>query len=130
MHNPLEDKYAITELIARYNQSLDCGDYKTWMTRWSEDAIFDGIGKLLVGKAQIQTFADNYESRVRSKIHALKHFTVNVLSVVEGDIASSSAYLQLVSTTPMPAQHLAQCQCRAEKALCARPCARAAKSVP
>lgn len=35
MHNPLEDKYAITELIARYNQSLDCGDYKTWMTRWS-----------------------------------------------------------------------------------------------
>jgi ketosteroid isomerase-like protein len=95
----LEDKHAIEELIARYNQSLDGGDYAQWVACWADDAVLDGIGKLLTGKAQIQAFADQYESTTRSRINGLKHYTVNILSTVTGDKATSSSYLQLVSTT-------------------------------
>lgn len=99
MPTPLEDKFAIEELIARYNQSLDSGDYTTWVACWADDAILDGIGKLLTGRAQIQAFADQYEGSTRSKINGLKHYTVNILSKVDGDGAKSSSYLQLVTTT-------------------------------
>ena len=95
----IEDKFAIEELIARYNQSLDSGDYVTWVACWAEDATLDGIGKLLTGKPQIQAFADQYEGSTRSKINALKHYTVNILSRIDGDTATSSSYLQLVNTT-------------------------------
>jgi len=99
MPSQLEDKHAIEELIARYNQSLDGGNYTQWVACWSDDAVLDGIGKLLTGKAQIQAFADQYESTTRSRINGLKHYTVNILSTVDGDKATSSSYLQLVSTT-------------------------------
>lgn len=100
----LEDKLAIEELISRYNQSLDMGDYPTWMACWSEDAVLDGLGRLLMGKAQIQAFADAYEGAFRSRIHALKHYTVNILSKIDGDRATSSSYLQLVNTTAQGVQ--------------------------
>ena len=99
MPSQFEDKHAIEELIARYNQSLDRGNYSQWVACWSDDAVLDGIGKLLTGKAQIQAFADQYESTTRSRINGLKHYTVNILSTVDGDKATSSSYLQLVSTT-------------------------------
>lgn len=99
MPSLIEDKFAIEELIARYNQSLDSGDYPTWVACWADDAILDGIGKLLNGKPQIQAFADQYEGSTRSKINALKHYTVNILSKIEGDTATSGSYLQLVNTT-------------------------------
>ena len=98
MNTAIEDKIAIEELIARYNQSLDGGDYPTWVACWSDDAVLDGMGRLLTGKAQIQGFADAYEATYRSKYHALKHYTVNILSKVQGDMATTSAYLQLVHT--------------------------------
>lgn len=99
MTSQLEDKHAIEELIARYNQSLDGGDYAQWVACWADDAVLDGIGKLLTGKAQIQAFADQYESTTRSRINGLKHYTVNILYTVTGDKATSSSYLQLVSAT-------------------------------
>ncbi len=99
MPSQLEDKFAIEELIARYNQSLDGGDYPSWVACWSDDAVLDGIGKLLTGKAQIQAFADQYEGSTRSKINGLKHYTVNILSTIDADTARSSSYLQLVNTT-------------------------------
>ena len=99
MPTQLEDKFAIEELIARYNQSLDSGDYPTWVACWADDAVLDGIGKLLTGKVQIQAFADQYEGSTRSKINGLKHYTVNILSKIDGDTAQSSSYLQLVNTT-------------------------------
>jgi ketosteroid isomerase-like protein len=99
MTSQLEDKHAIEELIARYNQSLDGGDYAQWVACWADDAVLDGIGKLLTGKAQIQAFADQYESTTRSRINGLKHYTVNIIYTVTGDKATSSSYLQLVSAT-------------------------------
>ena len=58
-----------------------------------------GIGNLLKGKAQIQAFADQYEGSTRSNINGLGHYTVNIRSRVNDGAATSSSYLQLVSTT-------------------------------
>ena len=100
MPSQLEDKFAIEELIARYNQALDGGDYATWVACWSDDAVLDGIGKLLTGRAQIQAFADQYEGSTRSKINGLRHYTVNILSAVVGDRATSSSTPQCRLTLP------------------------------
>ncbi|MEI6760642.1 MAG: nuclear transport factor 2 family protein [Betaproteobacteria bacterium] len=74
-------------------------DYPTWVSCWTDDAVLDGIGQLLTGKAQIQAFADTYEDSTRSKLTGLKHYTVNILSIISGDTATSRSYLQLVKTT-------------------------------
>jgi ketosteroid isomerase-like protein len=99
MTSVLEDKFAIEELISRYNQSLDQGDYAAWLDCWTDDAVLDGLGRYLVGKAEIKGFADAYEGGIRQRLHALKHYTVNILSTIEGDTATSSSYLQLINTT-------------------------------
>ena len=98
MPSIFEDKLAIEELISRYNQSLDSGDYPTWVDCWADDAVLDGMDSYLVGRQQIQAFADAYEDKYRSRLNALKHYTVNILSVIDGDNATSSSYLQLVNT--------------------------------
>ena len=98
MPSLIEDKLAIEELISRYNQSLDSGDYATWLGCWADDAVFDGIGVHLTGIEAIRGFANGYDAAFRLRIHALKHYTVNILSEIDGDKATSSSYLQLVNT--------------------------------
>ena len=104
MVSTLEDKLAIEELIARYNHSIDSGDMVTWLDCWTEDAVMDGIGKYLVGKAAIREFANNYQRDYGSRMPGGRHFTVNIASQIDGDQASSHAYLQLWSTGANGAQ--------------------------
>jgi hypothetical protein len=85
----LEDRMAIEALISHYNQSLDEGHYAQWVDCWSDEA-----------------FADAYEATYRSRLHALRHYTVNILTQIEGDTARSSSYLQLVTTTARGVQIL------------------------
>ena len=97
MTSALEDKLAIEELIATYNQSLDGGNYEGWLACWADDAVFDGLGKYLVGIQAIRGFADGYEVGYRQRLPALKHYTINILSKIDGDRASSSSYVQLTT---------------------------------
>ena len=99
MHeSTLADKHAIEELIARYNHTLDALQMEVWLDLWTNDAVFDGIGKYLVGKAAIKEFSDGYEKNYASKMPGGKHFTVNIASNVVGNHATSRSYLQLWST--------------------------------
>jgi ketosteroid isomerase-like protein len=94
----LEDKLAIEELIARYNHSIDSFDMTTWLDCWTEDAIFDGIGKYLVGKTAITEFANSYATTYGARMPSGRHFTVNIASKINGDVATATSYLQLWST--------------------------------
>ena len=94
----IEDKLAIEELIARYNYSIDGGDYETWVDCWSDDAVLDGVGQYRVGIEAIRAFANSYEQNHRSKTPGLRHFTVNIVSDINGDEATSRSYLQLTRT--------------------------------
>ncbi len=98
------DKLAIEEIIARYNHTIDALQMDTWLDCWTEDAVFDGIGKYLVGKAAIKAFADGYEKNYASKMPGGRHFTTNIASTVLGDRATSRSYLQLWSTRANGAQ--------------------------
>jgi len=93
-----EDKFAIAERIAAYNQSLDQGRYDDFLACWAEDGVFDGLGGPCVGKPAIRDFISRYDERYRLRLHGLRHFTVNILSTIDGDQASSNSHLQLVTT--------------------------------
>ena len=94
----IEDKFAIEELIGRYNQSIDQGHYAEFLACWCDDGIFDGLGGPYVGIEAIRQFTDGYDERYRLRLNGLKHFTVNVVSRIDGDKALSCSHLQLVST--------------------------------
>ena len=98
MTSAFEDKFAIEELIGRYNQAIDQGHYEEFLACWCEDGVFDGLGGPYVGKAAIRQFTDAYDERYRLRLNGLKHFTVNILSCVSDDAATSSSHLQLVTT--------------------------------
>jgi ketosteroid isomerase-like protein len=106
MPSLIEDKLAIEERIAAYNQSLDQGRYADFLACWAEDGVFDGLGGPYVGKPAIRDFISRYDERYRLRLHGLRHFTVNILSQIDGDLARSSAHLQLVSTGPKGVQIL------------------------
>lgn len=93
-----EDKYAIEERIGIYNQAIDEGRYADFLDCWCEDGVFDGLDGPYVGKAAIKQFTDAYDQRYRLRLHGLKHFTVNIISRIDGDTARSSSHLQLVTT--------------------------------
>ncbi len=98
MTSAFEDKFTIEELIGRYNQSLDQGRYADFLDCWCEDGVFDGLGGPYVGKAAIRAFTEGYDERYRLRLNGLKHFTVNIVSRIDGDRATSSSHLQLVMT--------------------------------
>ena len=93
-----EDKLAIEERIAIYNQAIDQGRFEDFLACWCEDGVFDGLGGPYVGKAAIRKFTDSYDAKYRLRLNGLKHFTVNILSRIDGDAATSSSHLQLVTT--------------------------------
>ncbi len=98
MPSAFEDKFAIEERIARYNQAIDQGRFEDFLACWCEDGVFDGLQGPYVGKAEIRRFTESYDERYRNRMPGLKHFTVSIVSVIDGDRASSSSHLQLVST--------------------------------
>ena len=98
MTSVFEDKLAIEELIGRYNQAIDQGRFDAFIACWCEDGVFDGLGGPYVGKAEIRRFTDGYDERYRLRLNGLKHFTVNIVSRIDGDEANSSSHLQLVTT--------------------------------
>jgi hypothetical protein len=98
----LEDKFAIEERIAVYNQAIDQGRFEDFLACWCEDGVFDGLGGPYVGKAAIRAFTDRYDERYRLRLNGLKHFTVGIVSRigVEGDMnrATSSSHLMMTTT--------------------------------
>jgi ketosteroid isomerase-like protein len=94
----LEDKFAIEERIGIYNQAIDQGRFEDFLACWCEDGVFDGLDGPYVGKAAIRRFTDSYDQRYRLRLNGLKHFTVNIVSRIDGDRATSSSHLQLVTT--------------------------------
>jgi uncharacterized protein (TIGR02246 family) len=104
MADTLADKHAIEELIARYNHAIDALHMDVWLDLWTQDAVFDGLGKYLVGKAAIKTFADTHEKNYARKMPGGRHFTTNIASDVVGNRATARSYLQLWSTGANGAQ--------------------------
>ena len=51
-----EDRFAVHELVARYNKAIDTGDATGWADTFTEDGVFDGIAGLFSGRAELEGF--------------------------------------------------------------------------
>jgi uncharacterized protein (TIGR02246 family) len=97
MAGSFEDKFAIQELISRYNHAIDFGNYEAWVDCFTEDGIFEGGAGRFVGRAELQKFTEQFKT-MRANMPSVRHCVMNTVTDVEGDSAVSSSYLQLLTT--------------------------------
>lgn len=85
-----EDKFEITELLARYNHAIDSGDAEAWAATFTEDGVFAPPGATTEGRAELLAYAKRrYEPRKR-------HWTNNLVIDVDGDEATMRCYLHVM----------------------------------
>ena len=98
MTTSFEDKFAIQELIARYNHAIDFGNYDAWVDCFDEDGVFQSsqFGRF-VGRAELKKFTEDFEA-LRATLPKVRHCVMNTVTEVEGDKALSSSYLQVLIT--------------------------------
>ena len=97
MAGSFEDKFAIQELVSRYNHAIDFGNYEAWVECFTEDGVFDGSAGCFVGRAELQKFTEQFKT-TRANLPNVRHCVMNTVTDVEGDTAISSSYLQLLTT--------------------------------
>ncbi|MCS6924338.1 MAG: nuclear transport factor 2 family protein [Candidatus Binatia bacterium] len=97
MGSLFEEKFAIQELIARYNHAIDFGNYEAWVECFTEDGVFEGSAGRFAGRAELQKFTEQFNT-MRTNLPNVRHCVMNTVTEVEGDTAVSSSYLQLVTT--------------------------------
>jgi hypothetical protein len=96
MASMLEEKEAIRDLLSTYCFHLDGGELDKWLELFTEDGCFD-VGPL--GKAQGRPAISVFLSRIRmttSKVHGIKHYTLNSIITVSGAEARANSYVLVV----------------------------------
>jgi ketosteroid isomerase-like protein len=97
MAGTFEDKFAIQELISRYNHAIDFGNYEAWVACFTADGIFEGSAGRFVGEAELRKFTEQFKT-MRANLPNVRHCVLNTVADVEGDTAVASSYLQLITT--------------------------------
>src|SRR5712692_10075482 len=98
MVGSFEDKFAIQELVSRYNHAIDFGNYEAWVECFTEDGIFNGSAGRFAGQAELKKFTEQFKT-TRANLPNVRHCVMNTVTDVEGDTAISSSYLQLLTTS-------------------------------
>jgi hypothetical protein len=97
MAGSFEDKFAIQELVSRYNHAIDFANYDVWVDCFTADGIFEGSAGRFVGEAELKKFTEQFKT-MRANLPSVRHCVLNTVSDIEGDTAIASSYLQLIST--------------------------------
>jgi uncharacterized protein (TIGR02246 family) len=99
---PLEprDIVEIQQLYAAYNQAADRGDGKAFSGCFTEDGAFDLGGTTAQGSEAIAEFGN----KVPAAAPGCRHIATNLMIDGDGDWATGSAYLMLLTTTTSPAR--------------------------
>lgn len=90
-----EDKIAIMELAARYNQAIDSGDGEGWAATFAEDGVFESAQGEVTGRAQLVQYVEDGAERRRER--STRHWNNNMVIEGDGDAATLSRYLHLMS---------------------------------
>lgn len=85
MPSAAEDRDEITQLLYRYNHTIDSGDVEAWADTFTPDGVFDQNGPMLAGREALRDFA--------LTVHGFRHALVNPLIDVAGDEATARSYL-------------------------------------
>lgn len=97
MAGSFEDKFAIQELISRYNHAIDFGNYDAWVHCFTPEGVFEGSAGRFVGEAELKQFTEQFKT-MRATLPNVRHCVLNTVTEVEGDSAVASSYLQLLTT--------------------------------
>lgn len=91
-----EDRLAIRELTARYNQAIDEGRPEEWAATFTADGVFESPSRNpLRGRDALLEFA-----RTRAAGGArTRHFTTDAIIEIDGDTARQTCYLLLLDTS-------------------------------
>ena len=96
-----EDKIAIMELAARYNQAIDSGDGEGWAATFAEDGVFEFAQGEVTGRAQLVQYVEDGAERRQER--STRHWNNNMVIEGDGDAATLSCYLHLMSGAELAA---------------------------
>lgn len=94
----IEDKFAITELIARYNHAIDGGDPDGVAACFIEDGTFQGRSGFFSGRAELRKLG-----MTATPALIPRHIVSNVLVTASGnnpDVAEVKSHLFYYEVTP------------------------------
>jgi SnoaL-like domain len=92
----LDDKYAIEELVSRYNRAIDEGLPEEWAATFTDDGIFEGRKGRFAGREQLTKFIQDLVAQRGVRIR--QHRTGNILIEGDGERARLYAYLTLLTS--------------------------------
>ena len=85
-----EDRQAIFDLAARYNQAIDSADIDSWIACWTADGHFDPPGRAVFdGPDGLRQFAEGHIAQFPNT----RHWNANHVIAGDGDSATMSCYL-------------------------------------
>lgn len=93
----LEDELAIRRLKHEYCQTVDAGDYETWVELFTPDGLFAQAGEEPVsGRAELcSMIRDEFDDAFAETAHV----TTNPVIEIDGDVASGRWYITFVYET-------------------------------
>lgn len=94
----IRDTIEISELIARYNYTVDHEDYESWVKTFAPEGVFHGaIGRFMVHK-ELDKFiaAMKHLSTIAPNP---RHFVTNILPQINGNEATCNSFLLMTSTS-------------------------------
>ena len=84
----IDDRLAIMELAARYNQAIDSGDIDGWLATWTADGVFERPDALCEGWEAMRRFVTEFVEKWKPA----RHWSANFLIRGEGTAATMSSY--------------------------------------
>ncbi len=93
-----DDRLAILDLAARYNQAIDGGDVDGWVATWTDACVFEAPDGTFEGHDGMRTFAKGFMERFPNT----RHWNANHAIDGDGDSATMHCYLLLIGVKGGP----------------------------
>src|SRR5882672_9923741 len=92
----LAEKFAIAELISRYNRVIDRGDFQGWADCFTADGVFNGAYDSFRAHGELDRFRDA-SRKIMADAPNLRHYVTNIESDIDGDRAAALGRLLMRS---------------------------------
>jgi len=108
MSTPAEDRTAIEELLARYNEVTDEEDWDAWAGCFTDGGAFQGAYDRFTLPDELDRYVE-HASGILADWPNLRHYMTNIRIAVDGDRATCRSFLLMTSTKPgeLPANVMA-----------------------
>lgn len=99
MPSPTDDRLAIEDLLAQYNEVTDAEDWHAWAACFTDGGVFQGAFERFTLPAELDRYAEHADALLVEWPN-LRHYTTNCRIRVDGDRATCRSFLLMTSTKP------------------------------